>query len=112
MTLPELQNRIQDISVDKEWFDGNETLPELVAHVHSELSEVIEELRRGGSRDFSKLKVLNQGRVSMELADVLIGTLMMCNFIGIDADGFVEEKLKVLNNREPRSFFNKGDRKD
>lgn len=112
MKIWKLQETVRKLSLEKRWLDGEDTLPELVSHAHTELSEVIEALRQGGSRHPLELSGEDQGELGDELADVLISTLLMFQFCELDAEFFIKRKIEVLGNREPRGYFNKRGRNE
>lgn len=81
-----MADTIHQTAVSKGFWD-NTSIPEKLALIHSEVSEVLEADRK----DHGK------GAVEEELADILIRTLDLCAHLGMDVDHVM--KKKMLKNR-------------
>lgn len=104
MTIRELQEQAHATAVEKGWYDGaTERNPlELIALVHSELSEAVEEARQNNYLGAFKGPASDKpiGFV-VELADAVIRIADMCGHLGLDLEGAIEAKLE-FNKSRPR----------
>lgn len=92
MNIEELQKDIHENAKAHGWWDEERTFGELIALCHSELSEALEEYRNG--RDMTE-GYLNKGKpegIPVELADVVIRIMDMCEHYGIDLESAILEK--------------------
>lgn len=103
--LNELRDKIHATAVDKGWWDQPREFGTVIALIHSELSEALEEYRKGYEPDHiycmhsditaPHLEGTNckpEG-VPIELVDAIIRILDYCGRAGIDVDAAMEYKL-------------------
>jgi len=109
MTISELQKQAHAIAKEKGWWDKPRDWPEICCLIHSELSEALEEYRRG--RDVTEIryeaafgKPLKPLGFPIELADAVIRMMdwMECHGASLS---YVEDPLEVLRDEVPSQEF-------
>lgn len=106
VSLNELAERCHATAIEKGWYEGGRDFPELLVLLHSEISEALEEWRAGTDMleiwyDGHKELINEDGSIQLskpcgipiEIADLIIRTLDMCGYYGIDIDAAIAEKM-------------------
>lgn len=101
-----LSSKKMDWCTPQDFFDHlNEErgFPEVLALIHSEVSEALEEYRNG--RLPTEVYTGNNGKpegIPIELADVIIRVLDYCGYAGIDIDAAISQKHEYNKTRPYR----------
>lgn len=104
MTITELVNDAHAASRSKGWYDGEDAkrnVGEMLALLHSEVSEALEDYRDGKMAEYTTETGKPCGFPS-ELADVAIRLGDLCGYLGIDLEGAVARKMAFNETRAHR----------
>lgn len=93
----EMAKSVHQTAIDKGWWDDPRNDGEMVALMHSELSEALEGLRAGNPPDD---KVPEFSSAEAELADVVIRIMDMSKARGWDVAGALIAKAAMNRTRE------------
>ena len=110
-----LQKLVHENAVSKGWWEPipnkysvegmrERSLPELIALMHSELSEALEEIRKPDARPFYLVDGKPEGW-AVELADTVIRIMDTCEHYEQDLQALIEMKMKY---NEGRSYKHGG----
>ena len=89
--IQELQKEIHAVAVDHGWYESPREVPELIALIHSEVSEALEAYREWDDANFAE-----------ECADIAIRLMDMCEYTGIDLWKAILEKHEINKGRSYR----------
>jgi NTP pyrophosphatase (non-canonical NTP hydrolase) len=109
-SIAKLQKEIHDLAVEKGWWTDVKTqepvnpedrIPEAIALIHSELSEALEEYRRGLLAPYAVADGKPEG-FGIELADAVIRIMDLCGALNIDLEERIDTKHKYNKTRPYR----------
>lgn len=106
MTINELCKAANDASVKAGWQDEPRSVGDLIALMHSELSEAFEEFRKGRvpAEVYYSLHGEHQKPegIAVELADTVIRIAQFCGQYGIDLEDAIRRKMAYNETRGHR----------
>lgn len=104
MTIDELQFVCHELAVEKGfWPEGEKrNVPEMLALIHAEISEALEEYRRGKMEVYYPHKAPKPEGFGVELADTVIRILDLAGGLNIDLQKLIRIKLEFNKTRPHR----------
>ena len=98
LAFNEVAQEVHQTAIDKGWWEGPRNEAELIALIHSELSEGLEAVRKGLRSDH----IPEYLGIEEELADVIIRLMDYANAFGYRVAEAVVDKMRYNEGREYR----------
>ena len=95
INLTEFAKEVHNYNKEKGFWETTREIPELIALMHSELSEALEAHRK----DLMDDKLTHRSGVEVELADTIIRILDWCGHAGIHIGEHIMAKLEYNKSR-------------
>ena len=105
--MNELAKKIHEDTKAHGFWNGERNFGEVIALIHSELSEALEEYRKG--KEYNETYYEADGKpcgIPSELADAIIRILDFCGAENVDIDKIIEQKIDY-NKKRPYKNGNK-----
>lgn len=99
-SINETVEAVHKNAVDKGFWDKPSGIGTLIALVHSELSEALEEVRKGKPENLIYFKDSKPEGMPIELADAVIRIMDICGYYGIDLEDVIRIKHQYNQTRE------------
>ena len=106
MNIKTLIEESHKTAIEKGWWDKSDrNIPELLALIHSEVSEALEEYRETGLEQLDKVWYTSTDKpegFTVELADVLIRIADLCGEFNLDLEDALKTKMEYNKTRPYR----------
>jgi NTP pyrophosphatase (non-canonical NTP hydrolase) len=101
MTVDELKIAIRQFNAARHW-DIYHSPKNLAMSVAIEAAEIMEHFQWGGTDSYESLSGMELEEVRLEIADVAIYLMDLCNRLGIDLSSAITDKIAINNTRFPK----------
>lgn len=100
MDIWDLQQDCHELAREKGFWDKDRNIPEMLALIHAEVSEALEEYRKGLDKHFFYEVGEKPEGFAVELADAVIRIMDLAEGLKIDMTYFITKKLRYNKTRE------------
>lgn len=102
MNIAEAVKAAHQNAIDKGWYEEPKSFGDMIALMHSELSEALEDYRNGYKFTETYFEGEKPCGIPTELADVVIRIFDACGYLGIDLEAAIKLKMAYNATRPQR----------